>query len=429
MPLDPLTLLATNILVMMLVSASYGLAWLDSRRQPALLWMLAAGLTTALGLAVRVTLPSLPAIVLSNALVGAAAVSVWMACRSLAGRAVRAWALGVPLALWIGLVCVPGFLANVNARLVAANLVLVVMFGLSAREVLRLPADRPFFRLCVATLLLFQATVDLAWLIFNLVTPASHGTDIWQIRGLAFIDITTLVFSLLMAFSMIVLIREAAERHYRRAALVDGLTGVGNRRSLDESLAPALAEARRRGRPMGLIMLDVDGFKSYNDLYGHLKGDACLRAVARALQGALPRPEDGLFRYGGEEFAVVLPDLGLADAIPVAERLRLAVRGLRLLHGGGERGVVTVSLGVAATAAAAPPSERQGVADPGQDFAAADAAALMSAADRALYQAKALGRDRVVADDAALPGEAPSTAEIAAAEPRVARPRHRVTGL
>jgi diguanylate cyclase (GGDEF)-like protein len=417
MPLDPLTLLLTNILVMMLVSASYGLAWLDSRRQPALLWMLSAGLTAALGLVCRVSLPTLPAIVLSNGLVGAGSVSVWMACRSLAGRPVRAWTLVVPLALWLGLACVPGFLTNMNARLVAANLVLVVMFGLSAREVLRLPADRRFFRLCVAALLLFQAAVDLGWLIFNLLAPTIHGTDVSEIRGLAFIDVTTLVFSLLMAFSMIVLIREESERPYRRAALMDAVTGIGNRRFLDQSLAPAVAQARRHGRPMALIMLDVDTFKAYNELYGHPQGDACLRAVAQALQGALQRSEDALFRYGGEEFLVLLPDLSLAAAMPVAERLRLAVRGLRLLHGGGERGVVTVSLGVAAIEPARPGA------------VTADAGALLAAADRALYQAKARGRDRVVAD-----GDGPPAAERRAAEPRpaeacVAIPRHRVTRL
>ncbi|MEJ1979131.1 MAG: diguanylate cyclase [Acetobacteraceae bacterium] len=186
---------------------------------------------------------------------------------------------------------------------------------------------------------------------------------------------------LLMSFGMVALVKERSEWRYQQAAAVDALTGLGNRRCLNENLERDFRNACRFGKSLAVVMIDADSFKAYNDLYGHLDGDACLRAIAGALQGGLLRRDDLVLRYGGEEFVVLLPNTTAAEAVQVAERLRLAVRGLGLAHAGREGGVVTISLGVA-------------VMEPGQVIK--DAASLLGAADRALYKAKKLGRDRTV---------------------------------
>lgn len=172
----------------------------------------------------------------------------------------------------------------------------------------------------------------------------------------------------------------------RRAALVDGLTGVANRRRFDEHLRAECERAQRSGEPLSLLMIDVDHFKRYNDRYGHPAGDGCLRAVAGALHQLVRRPADQVARYGGEEFTMLLPQTDLAGATHLAERVVEAVAALGIPHADSPLGGrVSVSVGVAcvgrtADAAATPTS----------------GSALLAAADRALYAAKAAGRSRVV---------------------------------
>jgi diguanylate cyclase (GGDEF)-like protein len=131
---------------------------------------------------------------------------------------------------------------------------------------------------------------------------------------------------------------------------------------------------------MGLVLIDIDYFKLYNDNYGHQQGDDCLKQVAWALNGAMRRPGDLVARYGGEEFVVVLPKTDLQGAMIVAERLRAAIEALNLEHGCSKcAGHVTISLGAAACMAQAE----------------TPTAELIGAADKALYAAKGSGRNRV----------------------------------
>lgn len=163
-------------------------------------------------------------------------------------------------------------------------------------------------------------------------------------------------------------------------ALLDGLTGIANRRKFDEELARSWLQCLREQVELSVIMIDVDYFKRYNDHYGHLKGDSCLQAIAGALDAAVNRPYDLLARYGGEEFACVLPNTQLKDAVMVAERMLASVQALQLEHLGSEIGqLVTVSLGVAAMT---PRDDRV-------------PQALLEEADRQLYHAKQSGRARV----------------------------------
>lgn len=184
------------------------------------------------------------------------------------------------------------------------------------------------------------------------------------------------------------LLARANEALYR-ASVEDGLTGAFNRAYFNEQLPLELARARRQGLPLSLVMVDVDRFKELNDRYGHPFGDRCLIEIAGALSGHLRRPGDFAARYGGEEFAMVLVGASARGAFDLAETTRRRIETLRLASHGLQADAVsfTVSMGIATLA----PDARLGVAE------------LLGAADRALYLAKATGRNRVCVADPALP--------------------------
>jgi len=172
------------------------------------------------------------------------------------------------------------------------------------------------------------------------------------------------------------------QQQLQRLSRMDALTGLHNRRHIQEHLQQAWQRALHNGSELGVVMIDIDHFKAFNDRHGHPAGDRCLAEVADALRACLRQPADAVARFGGEEFIAVLPRTSLAEAREVAERIRQAVQALQIPHAGADTlGVVTVSVGVAA-----------GPARPGQIEAA-----LVSAADGALYDAKHAGRNRVCA--------------------------------
>jgi len=173
----------------------------------------------------------------------------------------------------------------------------------------------------------------------------------------------------------------AANEHLEQLALIDPLSGLANRRNFDETLTRTWKEAIRHRRPVGLLMIDVDHFKLFNDRYGHVEGDTCLRRVGQLLMSVACRPGDLPARYGGEEFAVLLPGASLAGARIVAERLRRAVEELCIANADAPLGQVSVSIGLASMV----PS----LADKAQG--------LIEAADAGLYAAKRGGRNAVVA--------------------------------
>jgi diguanylate cyclase (GGDEF)-like protein len=161
-------------------------------------------------------------------------------------------------------------------------------------------------------------------------------------------------------------------------ALHDGLTGIPNRRAFEEAIEREWRLALRSQQAMSLLLIDVDMFKQYNDRYGHLAGDACLRTVAEILTQAVQRPSDLLARYGGEEFVLILPSTPLAGARDVAERLCASMRQRHLHHDDSPVGHVTISIGAASIL-------------PTQGALSDE---LVAAADRALYEAKRKGRNR-----------------------------------
>jgi diguanylate cyclase (GGDEF)-like protein len=175
---------------------------------------------------------------------------------------------------------------------------------------------------------------------------------------------------------------QRANHELEKLAYLDGLTQVSNRRQFDKILEQEWNRLAREQAPLSLILCDADFFKSYNDRYGHQAGDDCLRQIARAIGTAAKRPGDLVARYGGEEFVAVLPLTTAEGATKVAEEIRTAIHQLQLVHESSTvNQVVTVSLGIATVV----PEANQSPAD------------LIAAADRALYEAKAAGRDRMIA--------------------------------
>jgi diguanylate cyclase (GGDEF)-like protein len=164
-------------------------------------------------------------------------------------------------------------------------------------------------------------------------------------------------------------------------SLLDGLTGIGNRRCLDEVLAREWKRAVREQAKLAILMIDIDYFKLFNDTYGHLAGDECLKKVAATINGIIKRPMDFAGRYGGEEFAVILPATDEQGAMTVGEKIRLTIEVAAIPHKRSYLGgVVTVSIGVAVMI----------------PKVTTDAVLLIDAADQALYTAKSSGRNQVI---------------------------------
>jgi diguanylate cyclase (GGDEF)-like protein len=186
------------------------------------------------------------------------------------------------------------------------------------------------------------------------------------------IIIATIGFVLNMALQL-------ANRQLEMLSITDSLTGLANRRHFNETLNAEWLRASRSKQPLGAIMIDIDQFKQYNDHYGHIPGDVCLRRVGEVLGKSFRSGVDFVARYGGEEFAVIMPGADMESAYLAADRAREAVASLKAPHKKAVHGIVTISVGVAALV----PSE----------FSTAES--LFKLADEALYTAKQSGRNRV----------------------------------
>jgi diguanylate cyclase (GGDEF)-like protein len=194
------------------------------------------------------------------------------------------------------------------------------------------------------------------------------------------------VVGVLLAVVVLGLRVHRANRATKLQAFVDNLTGLANRRYLNQAMQLEFRRAARAGHPISFVMIDIDLFKSFNDRYGHPAGDDCLRAVSRAIQSVLRRPGDIAARYGGEEIALLLPGTDLVGAVRMAEEARQAITALGLRHDGSPYGIVTLSAGVGSCQLTREPATWQ---------------SLIQAADEALYAAKAQGRNAIAVQGSA----------------------------
>jgi diguanylate cyclase (GGDEF)-like protein len=172
-------------------------------------------------------------------------------------------------------------------------------------------------------------------------------------------------------------------------AVLDGLTGISNRRNFDKVLNSEWKRAVRSSVSLAIIMIDIDCFKPYNDTYGHQSGDDCLKLVAKTLEKSLERSSDLVARYGGEEFVAILPDIEHEAAKEIAEKIRANIEACQIPHETSTvKNVITISLGLATVV-------------PSKNYVHMDAKDLINLADKALYQSKNDGRNRVT--DAMIP--------------------------
>jgi diguanylate cyclase (GGDEF)-like protein len=268
------------------------------------------------------------------------------------------------------------------AGVAGANYAGATIFNGFVYGLVQLLNGRALWRRPAADLHRVQRVVALFYLLMGLVLPLRAAALLLQGQRLAYLDtpldwqqpiyVFGFIFIVVTNLGFIQLCKMRAEAEVRQQAMTDGLTGLANRRALDDAMRRALAAAHRSRQPFAVLMIDVDHFKSVNDRFGHHTGDATLAAFAQRLRAGL-RAQDESFRYGGEEFCVLLPQTGADDALMLAERLRQHVA----LPPSGEMDRLSASTGVAVWQ---PP-------DRADD--------LFGRADRALYRAKTLGRDRV----------------------------------
>ena len=231
---------------------------------------------------------------------------------------------------------------------------------------------------CVVMLRNFRKDGSLFWNEFNMSPVRDNGGVVTHFIGVLK-DVTARV-EMLTHLRQSKLALQNANHQLSILALTDSLTGIGNRRYFDEQFQSLLSMAQRGKAPLAVLMIDLDHFKRYNDLYGHQAGDDCLRQVGGCIADSFQRPGDCAARYGGEEFAVISIGMSADELQQHAQQLCDKVRALNLAHPDSPCGVVTVSVG--------------GVARiPTRDTLVES---LLKAADQALYQAKQRGRNRVV---------------------------------
>ena len=377
MNLDGITLVATGSFIAGLAAVLLFGAWSQMRGAGALLWWSGAYFANALGvgaLAVAFSTHAPAAFAGGTGLITTTAVLVWAGVRRFNRRSVPPLLLAATLLVWLGagrLPADPGVAARVATFALTATFLAASIFELWRGRRERLTARWPLMAVLAIHAAMFTGgIVDL--LAGNLPSAVQVPT-LGSFFGLIMLE--QMVFVVGSAIFMVVLCRERVELGYKNAARVDSLTGVANRGAFFERADRLIRRCHADSVPCSLIVFDLDHFKRVNDTLGHRAGDGVLRRFADAARAVL-RPNDLFGRHGGEEFAVVLPGTTAEVASVIAERIRHSFAEPTT---GPDETVLraTVSAGVAA-------------AEPG-----AGVEATMEAADRALYRAKQLGRNRV----------------------------------
>jgi diguanylate cyclase (GGDEF)-like protein len=353
-------------------------AWFTNRHTPALaLWAMGYFVaTTGMTLIVaRGTIGDLWSIDIANALVIAAYGIVWMGARSFNNRKTPVLSVLVGPATWLVICQLEALHSSISGRIVVLSSLLFCYTLLTGFEFWR--GDRKLSSCWPLIVVIgIHSVVFLSRILWpGWVLEMFTGRQL-SLSVLALVSFQLLFHTFCAAFLLAFLVKERREQDYKRASLVDPLTGVWNRRAFLDYASRQLRRAASDKLPMALIAFDLDQFKSINDTYGHLAGDCLLRSFCEVASKAL-RSGDLFGRIGGEEFACLLADVSSMDAAAVAERLRRRFANTEI-NCGSSRLHATVSAGIALAGQPLP-----------------DLEALMSTADRALYRAKELGRNRV----------------------------------
>ena len=379
MQLDSFTILVAGCSLLVLLGALFVFLWLRDRAAPWLLWwgipFICSG--AALTLYMRPGWDTeFLSISLGNAMRIFAVGCLWQGLRVFQHRRPALWSLAAICAVWIALCFHPAFLTAMAMRIAVVSLLNGGICLLAAYELWRdrderLPSRWP----TILVLLSFATLMFVRVAIVNIapfpvgalpLDPAWLGIFMWVTFGHA-------TFAAVLVIAMTKERREAEQRNF---ALSDPLTGLFNRRAFADYAAQLSRRSPGAQHSMALLVLDLDHFKQVNDRFGHEVGDRMLRAFAEIAERCT-RPSDRLYRMGGEEFCFVMPDTNGTEAIALAERLRMNFEAAELPTDTGPA-KATVSIGIAAT------------------HYAVDLDVLLAAADAAVYEAKARGRNRIV---------------------------------
>jgi diguanylate cyclase (GGDEF)-like protein len=373
--------LPTLCAVTVFVAATAGLmlmfSWSQNRTAPALAFWGFGYLLGAAGAALmagRGMFPDSLSVAGANALTCLAYGVLWGGARCFEGRRVHLPAVAGGALLWIAACQVGSFYESLQARVALASIITAGYALAGAFEVWHARDRELISRWPTFVVVLLHAGFLLARIPLAEKLPFPLGSAPTQSFGTIAMAFEVLFAAFTLAFLRLAMAKERGELEQRRAASLDSLTGIANRRAFFDLGAPLLARAVRERRPAALLLLDLDRFKEVNDTAGHQAGDRTLKSFARLVAGSM-RPGDLFGRIGGEEFTCLLIDATMPQALQVAERVRHA---FELQGFAGPSVGATVSIGVAMATEA----ER-------------DLDALLATADRALYRAKAKGRNRV----------------------------------
>lgn len=389
------TILFLTVLVALLTGVLLIFSWAQNRSHRSLAWWGVANLLGGAGaalLAARGSIPDFLSIDLANAVLFCGYGAMLCAARRFIGRPADARLLFGGAALWLIACQLPVFHGSAGARICFISVGIAAYSWTIAYVLIRGQTERLASRIPAAVWVCLHGASSLVRIPICLALPLSE-TNLISHPLIGFFAVEAIVQLIAMSFLQIGMEKERDELHQKLAAQTDELTGAANRRSVLERAEALLAGCRDRNVPAAVLLLDLDHFKSINDTFGHDVGDGVLRATAQTLSAVL-RKGDLFGRVGGEEFACCLPNASPLEAIVVAERLRAPISKLCLMSPGGAI-CVTASVGVAST-------DMDGYGFP----------ELMKAADAALYEAKARGRDRVV-NDVVRPAYAPAKERIA----------------
>ncbi|MGE3148238.1 MAG: GGDEF domain-containing protein [Pseudorhodoplanes sp.] len=380
MQIDAFTVLFFGLFVKALLGFLFLLFWMKDRSVRCFGWwattlFLAAGATAFFML--RGFTADLLSIGLGNIILIAAFACCWQGARTFDGRPALWWPVFAMPAVWLALCLVPGFMENVVYRIFASSLLVAPILALCAYEFWRgraeaLPSRWPVIILFSSFALFFLTRIPL----IN-VLPFPFGALPIEPGWVAGFNLVLFFHTLLLTVLIVAMSKERLELEQRNKAQTDALTGALNRLAFMTRGARMVLRHQLERKPMTLLFLDIDRFKSLNDRFGHSGGDSVLVAFVQVVQNNI-RPSDYLFRIGGEEFCCLLPYTDASGAHRVAERIRhkfevapVTVAGVRVK--------TTVSIGIAST-------ETFGY----------DIESLMQQADAAAYAAKRQGRNCVV---------------------------------
>ena len=373
------------------------LVWVQNTRVVAVAWWATAHLMRASSVmlyGLYGAVPDLIAIDLSNVILFSSFGVTWNGARVFNGRAALPGSLIAGAMLWLFAGQLPGFEAGAEMRAHLSSLIIATYAWLTAYEFWRGRSEPLVSRWPAITLFLVHGMLFLVRTPLNALVHGKEADQAFASAWLSVLSLEAFLMTIATAFILLAMSKERTELRHKTAAMTDPLTGLLNRRAFLHDAEALLQQQVGRDRPIGVLLIDLDHFKSINDRFGHAVGDKVLQIFADTAQANL-RQTDLVGRLGGEEFVAVLADAGVDNAYLVADRLRdafalaAAVVDDQALH-------ATASIGVSV------------IIDPAQDLAK-----LITLADQALYLAKARGRNRVeVAAIESSLGEPPQRANI-----------------